>query len=217
MKKLLSLIIVGIMFTYTMVFSCFASENIPAGYITFEKMISRYFENEDMTVVLDKAGSDITSEFFACNTASYVNGNYQNIRDYLESYVSELHCRKVNELSPLRLGTSMYVSDYGTMLISDKYGHKGYLTMEVGGTIIYDRNTGEILRAYNAKLVSADYSDFYDWTFTNKNITTSSRISSDKFTAYFKASLRSIGRYPQSPLDYDFGYHEFTTSTQAGD
>lgn len=99
------------------------------------------------------------------------------------------------------------------MLISDKYGHKGYLTMEVGGTIIYNRNTGEITSAYNAKLVRAEYSDLYDWAFSNKNVKTSSRISSDKFTAYFTASLQSIGKCSHYSQEYDFGNHQFTMST----
>ena len=217
MKKILTLMLAGIMFTYMIAFSSFAGENVPAGYMSFEEMISKYFENKDTATVLDKSGNDITLNFFAYNTANYENRDYQSIRSYLEDNVSELRYREVNLPSTARLGTSKYVKDYGTVLISDKYGHTGYLTMEVGGTIVYDRNTGEILSAYNAKLVRADYTDFYEWTFTNKNVTTKSRISSDKFTAYFTAGLQSIGRYSQSPLDYDFGYHEFTTSTQAGD
>lgn len=88
--------------------------------------------------------------------------------------------------------------------------------MEVGGTIIYNPNTGEILRAYNAKLVRAEYSDLQDWTLTSKNVKTSSRISYDKFKAYFIASLRSIGTYLYFTQEYDYGYHQYTVNAEAG-
>lgn len=64
---------------------------------------------------------------------------------------------------------------------------------QVGGTIIYERNTGEILSVYNAKLVRAEFSYLQDWKFTFNR------------------------RYSQSPLDYNFVYHQLTISAQGGD
>lgn len=180
-------------------------------------MITRYFENKDVTEVLDKSGNDITSDFFKKNTTFFKNGDYYQIRDYIDAYVSHLRYSTEQSVTKAFLGTSKYVSFYDTMMISDKYDHRGYLTMEVGGIIIYNRNTGEITRAYDAKLVRTEYSDLPDWTFTNRNVRTSSRISSDKFTAFFTASLQSIGRYSYLPQEFDFGNHQITMSTQAGD
>lgn len=220
MKRILSLILSVIMLVNLSAFTSFANENVVARKISFEQMITRYFEHKDTTVVLNKAGKDITSEFFSYNIVKFNNGDYQAIRNYIESNVSNLSYREEssieNRVAVNAMGTSKYVSDYTSMLISDKYGHKGYLTMEVGGTIIYNPNTGEILRAYNAKLVRAEYSDLQDWTLTNRNVRTSSSISPDKFKAFFTASLRSIGTYSHYSQEYDFGIHQFTVSTEAG-
>jgi hypothetical protein len=220
MKKILTLILSVIMLVNLSAFTSFANENVVARQISFEEMITRYFEHKDTTVVLNKAGKDITSEFFSYNTVNFNKRDYQKIRNYIESNVSNLSYRVEssieNRVAVNSLGTSKYVSDYTSMPISDKYGHKGYLIMEVGGTIIYNPNTGEILRAYNAKLVRAEYSDLQDWTLTNRNVRTSSTISTDKFKAFFTASLRSIGTYSHFSQEYDFGIHQFTVSTEAG-
>lgn len=220
MKKMLTLVLSVIMLINLSAFTSFANENVVARQISFEEMITRYFENKDTTVVLNKIGKDITSDFFSYNTANFENGNYQKIRNYLENNVTHLsysvESSTENRVSINSLGTSKYVSGYDTFLISDKYGHKGYLTMEVGGTIIYNPNTGEISRAYNTKLVRTEYSDLYDWTLTSKNIRTSSKISPDKFKAFFTVTLQSIGKYSHYSQEYDFGYHQFTVSAEAG-
>lgn len=93
----------------------------------------------------------------------------------------------------MRAGVSKYIQDYGTRLIQDSDGHKGYIIIEVGGTYIYDRNSGQISSAYNAKVVSIDYADLPWWTLTPSNITAYSSISSDRYTAYFTGSVRTKG------------------------
>jgi hypothetical protein len=193
---------------------------VEARKISFEQMITRYFEHKDTTVVLNKAGKDITLEFFSYNTVNFNNGDYQAIRNYIESNVSNLSYRGESSIENRAvvnaMGISKYVSEHDSFLISDKYGHRGYLTMEVGGTLIYNPNSGEILRAYNAKLVRSEYSDLQDWTLTSRNVRTSSSISPDKFKAFFTASLHSIGTYSYYSQEYDFGIHQYTVSAEAG-
>lgn len=220
MKKIITFILSVIMLVNLSAFTSFANENVAARKISFEQMITRYFEHKDTTVVLNKAGKDITSEFFSYNTVNFNNGDYQSIRNYIESNVSNLSYRVErsieNKVAVNAMGISKYVSQYESFLISDKYGHKGYLTMEVGGTLIYNPNSGEILRAYNAKLVRSEYSDLQDWTLTSRNVRTSSSISPDKFKAFFTASLRSIGTYSHYSEEFDFGIHQLTVSAEAG-
>lgn len=41
---------------------------------------------------------------------------------------------------------------------------------EVGGTSIFDRNSGEVMSAYNPRVISIDYADLAWWTLTPTNM-----------------------------------------------
>lgn len=218
MKKILAIFWTGLLILLTFSMPTFAEEAVETKIVPFETMISVYFENPNETEVLNKDGVNITEEFFAKNSSAYESKNYDVIREFLNTNVGRLKCQMESQEQNLeRMDATKTVRDYEVIPIESQ-GHKGFLKMDVGGTFTYNRNTGEISSAYNPRLISVevDRDSFYDWTFKHVNVTTDSWVSGDKFTAYFKASLQTLGYYQYSFTEFDFGYQTCTISSQAG-
>lgn len=196
----------------------------PAQNITFEDMIDRFILHKDSLIVTGKNGANLTNTFISLINSSSQTGNYNSIKSFMNAQVDSVYYTEIDSISDtstnslMSASTTKYVQGSGTKLIQNSNGVMGYILMTVGGTIIYDRNSGEITSAYNPTVVNIDYADLAWWNMSPTNITASSRISSDKYVAYFTGSARSYGVHDNAPFTtYDFGTATITISGQGGD
>lgn len=217
MKKSVMLFISCYFFIIVLSGTALAQNSTQVKQVTFQDMMKIYYDNMDETSVTGKNGDDITEQFLATTLPYYQSGNFEMIRSYFHNNVDHIYLQKEEVIGRQKMGITKAVTGYESRELKNSDGHKCEVMIYVGGTIIYDPNTGYILSAYNPKLIRTDYTaNGSEWTFQDKDITTSSSISTDKFTAYFNVKYHCIGRYYASPLDYDFGWPELTISSQAG-
>lgn len=176
---------------------------------TFESLINYYMERQEETKVYDINDMDITEEFFSIIQPYYNQRDFVSIDSYMKQNVSKLIQVNYSVSNPLARATkSKSISGRQTISLRGDPRLDGWLYMDIRGDFSYDVVDELILSAYNSTLTDYGVVDFPNWYFEYKNISTASRISSDKTTAYFSASLTLYGREiygtRSSTADWDF-------------
>lgn len=175
----------------------FANEVVETSQVTFEEFIIPYFES-DNTQVFDHAGNNITQEFFTRNTAFYLAGDFESIKEYSYEKVGLFRSHKEISNSTFGLNQTRYIEYYEAPYINYANGSahaSGYVKITVGGNYVFDPYSGEIVSAYNPVVKKVEFEDFVNWQMSYKNISTRASISSNKFYAVFSATMTIIGRY----------------------
>lgn len=205
MKKLISLFLCFTFLTFSGA-SVFADTKPNE---TFESLITYYIEKQAETKVYNTENVDITEEFFSVIKPYYDQNDFTSIKFYMNQNVSKLLQINYTDSNPLTRATkSKSISGRQTISLRDDPRLDGWLYMDIRGDFTYDVVDELILTAYNPTLTDYGVVDFPNWYFEYKNISTSSRISANKTTAYFSASLTLYGReiYTTRSLNGDWDF-----------
>jgi len=186
--------------------NAFANDEVEVSQVTFEQFIIPYFEEYNNTQVFDHAGNNITQEFFAKNTPYYLAGDFDSIKKYSYAKVGIFKASKERFVSTRGFNETRYIESYEASYINYSNGSahaSGYVKTTIGGTYVYDPNSGMIASAYNPVVKRVEFEDFREWKMSYKNLTTRASISPDKFYAIFSATMTITGKYEYGGITWN--------------
>lgn len=164
MKKI-NLLFCSIIMALLLCSNALANDDVETKQVTFEQFIIPYFESNN-TQVFDRAGNNITQEFFAKNTSYYLAGDFDSIKNYSYAKVGRFKDYKESVVSTKGFNETRYIEYYEAPYINysngpahnlstrasispDKFYATFSATMTILGRydysiIVYDENMGAI-------------------------------------------------------------------------
>lgn len=197
------------MFTYGYAYDKDRIEKLPPGYV---EMIENIFKNQESLIVLDNKGTDIKIKFLEDSYEYFSSGDYINIRNYIMDEVSEISylSKEIDLSSGKALQQNKYVENFFYKLVNDVSGK--FPTKEIsyylGGTITYDQNTEQVVRATNPTFkiyqmnFGSSFSPYIDSLTLNSSVSNGRGYFSANFTVRATLQVPLLGL----PIGFNINY-----------
>lgn len=198
MKKVLAILLAVILTTANfkpVLHVCAATAEEDALQDPMIDYITECFCNKDNVLVLNKAGVDITANFFTNNQSFFVRGEYEKIKNYMydNGVKIELLQEDNSEISTYVLTKTKTVSKrYVEMVEPHSIFSRFYVIYTIRGTFSYDVNSGEIKRLVKTEIGDIDFADKGAGMYARASVITinTPKIIDNGYRAKFSGSFR---------------------------
>lgn len=221
-----------------------AEKHLDAPSEYFKTFCNDFFKDCSTYEALDLQGHNITKQFYNDNLNASKNKDFNSIWKYAKENISMFTNTVISDAVPnlenkLRMGidttrnvarpyslskTKNVKKLFYQLNTKTKYAPNFEFAYWVSGSFVYNPNTGKI-SSYSGPYINMHMCSLHGvWSYTMYNISTSGKISSDKYSVTFSGSFSlhtwcnlPIGNISQPAADEYFGpyYGSFSSSGDA--